>query len=296
VDGSGLIDVSEIEIMLKEVYGRSYETNTHAAIIRKKIAAVCDGKGDSIGVDFFAEFVRKHPALLFPAFELQTKLQNGIVGRDFWSDASSTRVQMSNGEYVSINQILKTNIHEGAFEAMVMKQDEEVVGVMEMSGLVGERKYKMEANERQRQRQRNKSKSSSGRHDRDRDRDRMVIEEFEHDDGREDDGFKDYNEWKTMKDAGDSHAVDIHHYSNHESSGRDNGVAHSDKRSKDVQKKWKKAGNTVKAANGFKRAERSERSERSERKSAGSKDGSRRERKSKEKVVGDVRKGSVMKA
>ena len=111
---------------------------------------------NSINVDQFTQFVRTHPALLFPAFELQTNIQTRILGGDFWNEKSETRLKLSSGEYVSINQILKAHINKAAFDSLVMSNQvvnamasredsmvkEQIKGALRTSGLSGERRFK----------------------------------------------------------------------------------------------------------------------------------------------------------
>ena len=82
-DGSGKIDFKEVECMLKEVYGRKYDNNVQAQTIKKQLRAKYDD--GAINVDNFTQFVRTHPAILFPAFELQTNIQKHILGGEFWN-------------------------------------------------------------------------------------------------------------------------------------------------------------------------------------------------------------------
>ena len=139
------------------MYGRKYDNNVQAQTIRKQIKGKYDD--GEINVDNFTQFVRTHPAILFPAFELQTNIQKHILGGEFWRAQAETRLHLSNGEYVSINQILKAHINDAAFNELVMtnsvvnarasKQDsmvkEQIKGALKTSGLSGERKFKSNA-------------------------------------------------------------------------------------------------------------------------------------------------------
>ncbi|GMH75286.1 hypothetical protein TL16_g06709 [Triparma laevis f. inornata] len=143
-DGSGRIDFAEVELMLKEVYGRKYDNNIQAQTIRKQIHSKYDS--ESISVDSFTQV-----AILFPAFELQTSIQKLILGNDFWEEKANIRLKLSNGNYVSINLILKAHINNATFDELVLsnkvvngnanRQDslakETIKGVLKTSG--GER-------------------------------------------------------------------------------------------------------------------------------------------------------------
>jgi len=193
-DGSGQIDFREVEMMLKEVYGRQYvgerprrasresEYFRHFALwvaqrtvivliwltllnnnrykdsahARKILEKVKSREEENFTVDTFSDFVQRHPALLFPAFLLQTTIQKLVVGQDFWEECAMTRINLSNGQYVTINQILKAHVSESAFNALVVEKgviDEgesrvnknakkQVKDVLYASGNISERKFK----------------------------------------------------------------------------------------------------------------------------------------------------------
>jgi hypothetical protein len=62
--------------------------------------------GDDITITEFREFVRKYPALLFPAFNLQETLQKKIMGTEFWKFFSDRRLTLSNGKYIEIGEFM----------------------------------------------------------------------------------------------------------------------------------------------------------------------------------------------
>jgi len=152
-DGSGQIDFTEVEMMLKEVYGRGFKGNAHAQKILEKTRNMSE---ENFTVDSFSVFVQKHPALLFPAFLLQTTIQKLIVGQDFWEECAMTRINLSNGQYVTISQILKAHVSSSAFEALVVESrvidsdksrvdalaKEKVQDILYVSGNISERKFK----------------------------------------------------------------------------------------------------------------------------------------------------------
>ena len=47
-----------------------------------------------------------HQAMLFPAFNMQVSLQNKVCGSRFWDRQTGKRLKRSDGEYVSIAQLL----------------------------------------------------------------------------------------------------------------------------------------------------------------------------------------------
>lgn len=60
-------------------------------------------------IDKFREFVRSHPALLFPAFKMQLALQHTVLGTSFWQRCSGKRVRLSDGRRVKIEIIKSMN-------------------------------------------------------------------------------------------------------------------------------------------------------------------------------------------
>lgn len=111
-DNSGEIDIGEVELLLKEVYGREFQSNTHAQTIMAKLRGSELGLARNINVDQFREFCRTHPAVLYPAFVLQTQMQEKILGSKFWIACSNARVALSSGAYVDIAAILHAHVNE----------------------------------------------------------------------------------------------------------------------------------------------------------------------------------------
>lgn len=60
-------------------------------------------------MDKFREFVRNHPALLFPAFQMQLALQHCVLGKHFWARCSAKRVRLSDGRRVMIEEVKSIN-------------------------------------------------------------------------------------------------------------------------------------------------------------------------------------------
>ena len=122
-DSSGEIDTNEIGQMLKDIYGKNYENNNYAKKIKERIYIEL---GDEITVTEFREFVRKYPALLFPAFQLQDTLQQKIMGPEFWKYFSERRMKLSKGNYIEV----------GEFMALVSPNCEAFPVVCHMSALL----------------------------------------------------------------------------------------------------------------------------------------------------------------
>lgn len=111
-DNSGEIDLAEVELLLKEVYGREFQSNTQAQTIMAKLRGGDLGMERNINVDQFREFCRTHPAVLYPAFVLQTQMQEKILGSKFWNSCSNARVKLSSGAYIDIAGILQAHVNE----------------------------------------------------------------------------------------------------------------------------------------------------------------------------------------
>jgi len=84
-DQSGAIDVDEMTLMLKDVYGKKALTNNkHACHVLEKIKVLGGGLTNATTIEvsypIFLDFCNKHPALLFPAFHLQLTLQVSLIG------------------------------------------------------------------------------------------------------------------------------------------------------------------------------------------------------------------------
>lgn len=103
LDKSGNIDLDEAQTLIKDVYGAKFEQNVHARKTYNKLGAL-DSK--QIDLETFKEFSRKHQALLYPAFEMQTRFQKCVVGNDFWAVFSRQRVKVFKDRYVPIGEIL----------------------------------------------------------------------------------------------------------------------------------------------------------------------------------------------
>jgi len=94
--------------MLRDVYGNNFLKNVQARNVYEQIEAL-EVMGD-IDTDIFREFARNHPALLFPAFQIQEHLQRKVLGSDFWEYYSNKRLELSKGVYVSISEFMEIHL------------------------------------------------------------------------------------------------------------------------------------------------------------------------------------------
>ena len=85
-DASGYLDAPEIKLILREVYGKDkYKTGQAAKFILDTVEKMIENGSPGLNIADFCEFCRHHPALLFPAFELQQALQQNVLGSQFWA-------------------------------------------------------------------------------------------------------------------------------------------------------------------------------------------------------------------
>lgn len=68
-------------------------------------------EGSSIDMLMFQNFVKKHPAALYPAFEMQTKFTSKVMGYKFWENYIKFRSRMFEDKYVPIHIILKMSVN-----------------------------------------------------------------------------------------------------------------------------------------------------------------------------------------
>lgn len=132
--------------MLKDVYGKkALKANKQAQFVLEKISILGEqSTGDmEISYPLFEEFCIKHPALLFPAFQLQLTLQTKIIGRRFWEGleakkaAIQKKVRKSRGggegavdaEEVNFREVMEylTSLSEADREAALNEAMEDAV-------------------------------------------------------------------------------------------------------------------------------------------------------------------------
>lgn len=87
LDDSGTIDRFEVEAMVHELYGSRWRKNRLARQTLKELS-----RGPLTRLDFVS-FARTHPALLFPAFQLQGALRKALGGARMWTSIEQTRAR-----------------------------------------------------------------------------------------------------------------------------------------------------------------------------------------------------------
>eukprot|EP00501_MAST-03F_sp_TOSAG23-6_P002423 GSMAST32.ASY1.ANO1.2532.1 assembled CDS len=132
LDNSGEIDKNEMELIVKEVYGSGWKNNSRAKQIMKDIKVFCDPVMlTEVSKKDFMGFARTHPALLFPANQLQTVIRKKVLGRKFWLNMAKKRKEAFKDKNVDINYLIasvKGNHFIGLLEGE-QDEDEKKYGV-----------------------------------------------------------------------------------------------------------------------------------------------------------------------
>jgi len=121
-DGSGTIELDEMVILCKDIYGKDYHKNRLAQQILDKIQILNDavtGSGE-VTVEKFAHFCESHPGLLYPAFQFQSSLRKAVCGKGFWEKIGKRRVTLPTGVQVSIQQLLASHVDGQQFKELCM--------------------------------------------------------------------------------------------------------------------------------------------------------------------------------
>jgi Ca2+-binding EF-hand superfamily protein len=113
VDSTGCLSPKEMENMLRDLYGNQADKHPQAKIINKELKAL--DSVTAINVDRFRAFVANHPALLFPAFQMQLALRQHILGVRFWNRCADKRIQLVDGRRVALSDLTELNIYESAY-------------------------------------------------------------------------------------------------------------------------------------------------------------------------------------
>ena len=145
-DGSGEIELDEVERMLKEVYGKAFKTSRVAQQLLNKITVHCHlDTGGAISVERFNHFCTAHPGLIFPAFRFQIELQEKMCGKQFWKRAAATRVKLSNGANLTVQQLLMAHVSESAFNEVTRHDSKSAQKGRQKKGTVGKMVEQMQS-------------------------------------------------------------------------------------------------------------------------------------------------------
>jgi len=102
-DNSGALEMNEVEVLIKDVYGGSLENNPRI----ERIIELLDSDGDgSVTYSEFKKFNQQYPILLFPAYRMQEKLRAKILGRKYWEKQENLRLMWGKGRQQNIYELL----------------------------------------------------------------------------------------------------------------------------------------------------------------------------------------------
>lgn len=104
-DCSNVLEATEISKMLQDLYGKNFEKNKRAVKLRNDIVT---GHLQTFTPADFREFAKTHPALFFPAFEMQRLIQTKILGKMFWKRHAEKRL-LTLSAFVRRSMILLPN-------------------------------------------------------------------------------------------------------------------------------------------------------------------------------------------
>lgn len=89
VDDDGEIAYDEIELMIEELYGKGWEGSMLARDALNELALLSEKYGGGIPLDAFIRFQKRHSMILFPAFQIQRRVQEKCGGLEYWTDQAS---------------------------------------------------------------------------------------------------------------------------------------------------------------------------------------------------------------
>ncbi len=87
-DESGKLELHEVEDMVKSVYGEHFADDERV----KRVLDQLDANGDGeISISEWILFNKKYPLLLFPAYQMQGKLREKVIGKWWWDTIQDQR-------------------------------------------------------------------------------------------------------------------------------------------------------------------------------------------------------------
>jgi hypothetical protein len=86
------------------MYGDNFQRNPRAKKAYDKLTFMYK---NTIDFHAFSVFAKKHPVMLYPAFTLQSTLKKYIIGNSFWKKQAANRLQLSDGKYRNVMDIIK---------------------------------------------------------------------------------------------------------------------------------------------------------------------------------------------
>lgn len=99
VDGNGILDAQEAEIMLRHIYGKYFESSDSAHVLTRKIGEL--GR-DGVTKLLFIEFCKRNPQVLEPAQKNINLLIKSSLGAKRWLRMSEHRKLLTKDKFVTI--------------------------------------------------------------------------------------------------------------------------------------------------------------------------------------------------
>jgi Ca2+-binding EF-hand superfamily protein len=138
IQGRGELGLADVRLLLAELFGPSFEEKpAPKEIMDKLVRRDHTGKALEAHVDVkaFSQIVLIRPLLLFPAFELQNKLQEKTLGTSRWETVTTRRdEQVSNGTFDITRVVLLANEGRPRRASVLPVSDRHVMGLTAAAG------------------------------------------------------------------------------------------------------------------------------------------------------------------
>ncbi|CAN0091088.1 unnamed protein product [Scytosiphon promiscuus] len=157
-DRSGAIEATEVEAMLREIYGDAFAESPTAALTLQRVRELAsqsddarakkpsnlkastlateaygEGRIQALSFEAFREFCRQHSGMLFPAFTLQKTVRSKIVSEAFWKGCADRR----NGARSSKKggRLMRKHIHLQELSTMIRLNEGSMTGTTSDKGM-----------------------------------------------------------------------------------------------------------------------------------------------------------------
>ena len=88
--GQGHLSIEDVKLMLEEVYGQMTNLNSRLQPLYEDLDANDDQR---VNLSEFKSMNDKYSSLLFPAFRMQLRLRQSILGEEFWAEQMRRRIR-----------------------------------------------------------------------------------------------------------------------------------------------------------------------------------------------------------
>lgn len=101
-DGSGILEVSEVEQLVGYVYGSKIDSK-----VQQILRGIDKDKSGTVSFVEFCEYNRNFPILLFPAFHVQECIRRKVLGVRYWEKFTSKRQQADPDARPILDQLME---------------------------------------------------------------------------------------------------------------------------------------------------------------------------------------------